>query len=270
MGDLIEWRELSTSLFCQRKLYYESVEHVAVESKYALRHKILTEALRYTNKAEAGILKSIKEVTLRHKISQLYDESNGRCLQEAILNNKEALTNNGLSIIELSQSLKKELAVLTSARIDNVTEFITKHKRFGTDLWWALRPKMSFDLKTDAPKLGITVIVDRVDNYDDGVVLYLYSKHEPPKEGLWPGDSLLLATAMLAFAEQGLIIKEGCFVYYNTRRSLKLTPDLTEQVHQAIARIRAIKESSQRPSRVDNKNKCDACILKEHCYNDPD
>lgn len=266
MSDLIDWRELSTSLFCQRKLYYESVEHIIVESKYTLRHKILSEALRYTNKAEAGILKSIKEVTLRHKIAQMYEESNNRCLQEAILNNKDAISRTGLSIIELSQSLKKELVVLTSARVDNVIEFINKQKRFGTDLWWALRPKISYDLKTEAPKIGISVVVDRVDNYDDGVVLYMYSKHDPPKEGLWPSDALILATAMLAFAEQGLLIKDGYFVYYHTKRSLSLDPELTEQVHQVITRIRSLKESSKRPARVDNKNKCDACTLKEHCY----
>jgi len=270
MSDLIELHELSTYLFCQRKLYYESVENVHVETKFSLRHKILTEALRYTNKSESGILKTIHQGTMNHKIVQLYDESNQRAMQEAIINNKDALASKGMSIIEASQSLKKELSSLTRARVESVIAFVAKHKKYGTDLWWSLRPKISFDLKTDAPKLGVSVSVDRVDNFDDGVVLYMYSKHDPPKEGLWHADELILATCMLAFAEQGLIVKEGFFMYYQDKRSLMLSPELEKEVHEALQKIRSLKESSKLPSRVENKKKCDSCSLREHCYGNSD
>ena len=271
MDDPLPLHLLSTALYCQRKLYIEEVLSLKAPQGYAdVKRDILQEALRYTNRAEPGIVKNIKEPARHDEIEDKYYDSARRSLQEAILNHREALHEQDASIIETHKQVWTEIKPYIKARIRNTHTFATTNHVYGNDLWWDLMPKITYGLNISSRKLGISMTIDRVDNYPHIAIPWLYKRQLPPEQGIWHNNRHELVAAMLALAEQGLITQEAVLAYEDGKqpRTLEMEPELEEQLRTALERTRAILDKGELPARVENTRKCERCPHKERCYDD--
>lgn len=266
---MITTDQLKTVLFCPRKLFLESVLHFPQErSKAALKQTILHEALRYTNRAEPGVVKTVNEPIAEKHLAERYHASNHRSLQEAILKHKPAISKEGLSLIDLHKDLWTDLKKATQARIHNTYTYMTKHQVYGQDLWRLLEPKITFSLAVATDKLQTTVY--RLDNYEHDARPFIITKQTPPEKGLWPSQKYHLASIMLALAQQGLIVQEGVALYDEGKipRTILMTPDLEQETNERLAYTQTVITSQQLPGRVTNTKKCDRCPYRSHCYDD--
>ncbi|MBN1275060.1 Dna2/Cas4 domain-containing protein [Candidatus Woesearchaeota archaeon] len=271
MERLLPAHFLQTYHFCPRKLYLEENYRMRPpRTKGDLKRAILDEALKYTNRAEPGVVKSINAPTTEHRVADKYYDSNRRSLQEAIINNKEALAKEGMSIIDTHKQLWYDLRHATKARVRSTYEFMAKNRVYGNELWWQLIPKITFNLKLSSEKYGVEMTIYRVDNYPHSAVPHLITRQDPPERGVWQNHRTELALAMLLLAEQGLIVQEGVVDYANgtTERRLEMTADLHDHAQELVRRIRETLKSKDPPPRVDNPRKCDRCPHKEQCYDD--
>lgn len=266
MEEQLEVKNIATALFCQRKLYYEQ----KLGKKEDIKKQILREALIYTNRAEMGIIQDIKDYEPKEDVQNRYYDSGRRSLQEALLNNLDALREQKISIIESNQELWEDLKPYIKTRINNAFTFMHKNKVYGNELWWELLPKISYNLLLSSEKLELTMNIDRVDNYKTQAIPYLYKKQNAPEKGLWHNHRYELVAAMILLAEQGLIIQEGVIAYENgkTERTLELTPELEEQLKEAILITKTLLAEQRLPSRTENINKCEHCSYKEACYSE--
>ncbi|MBD3209076.1 Dna2/Cas4 domain-containing protein [Candidatus Woesearchaeota archaeon] len=262
---------LTTYLFCQRKLFLEEVLDMRPpRTKTDRKRAILHEALRYSNRAEPGVVKAVKGPVPHAKVADLYYNSNRRSLQEAIINNKEKLASEGLSIIDTHKQLWQDLKQPTKARIQNTYDFMTKNRLYGNDLWWHLIPKITFNLNLSSDKLGIQMNLYRVDNYPQSAVPYLITRQDPPDKGVWHTHKHELILAMMLLAEQGLIVQEGVVGYREgqTERKIELTPDLREQAQERLDSLKRLLADHNLPEKVHNQKKCERCPHRERCYDD--
>lgn len=264
--ELLPAYQVTNHFYCPRKLWLET--RLGMQ-KTNLRRDIFNEALAYTNRFEEGIVRSIKSPTPYGKIYDHYAASHRRALQEAILNNKEELSEQALSIIDTSKQVWKEMLLPTEMRAKNTYEFMRQNGLYGNELWWNLMPKMTFNLKVTAPKLGISIIIDRVDNYPHSTEPVFVERGDGPEKGLWSSHRLELGMAMLALAENKSIVQEGTIAYAagTDQRELFMSTELHEFVNQQITRTEQTLQGSL-PEKVANTNKCDSCPHKEKCWDD--
>lgn len=264
--ELLPAHQIITNFFCQRKLWLETRLGMQTSN---LKRDIFNEALAYTNRFEEGIVRSIKTPTPYGKIYDLYASSHRRALQEAVLNNKEELSEKGLSIIDTSKNVWKDMLLPTEMRAKNTYEFMLHNGLYGNDLWWNLIPKMTFNLKVNAPKLGISIIIDRVDSYPHSTEPVFVERGDGPEKGMWSSHRLNLGMAMLALAENKSIVQEGTLAYAagNNQRELFMSTDLHDFIKQQILQTWKTLDGTL-PEKVTNTNKCDSCPHKTKCWDD--
>lgn len=263
-GDVLPVTFLAISHFCERKLYLEAV--LGMGGRTSTSKDILNEALRYTNRSEPGIIRSITEHVPRQKVASLYLNSNDRALQEAILGSKEALAKEGRSIIATSQRLRKELNARTGIRIDNTLSYLEKHRVFGNDLWWGLTPKYTYAITIADERLGVRMTIDCVENTTAAATPHLYKRQAPPREGVWPSHRTEAAAAMLLLARNNLTVQEAAVHYQGEIRRMPMVPELSEQLAAKVQRAKDILAGTQPPPHTRNKSKCEKCPLREQCY----
>lgn len=271
MPGLLPLRWVTTHEFCPRQLFLEQTLNLKPErGPQDLKRAILQEALRYANRAEPGVVKGIKDHLPKQKLQDRYYAGGRRALQEAILANKDELSEHHLSIIDTSRDLWQELKPYIHTRVENTHTFMTTNRVYGNDLWWDLIPKITHVLQAEAPDLGLALTVDRLDNYPHAATPWTFKKSHAPENGVWPSDQTEMGLIMLALGEQGLIIHEGVVGYDNGRtpRHQELTNETRHKAEQAVANTRAILDHETLPPRVENTRKCEHCPLKPKCYDD--
>lgn len=271
MEEPLPIHQLTQALYCQRKLYLQEILRFKQPSTYAdVKRSILQEALIYTNRAEPGIVKNLKSYPRYDDVQDKYYDSARRSLQEALLNHREQLREHDKSIIETHKQLWNEITPYIRDRIKNTFEFSTKNHIYGNELWWELLPKITYHLSLSSKKLGISMVIDRVDNYPHTATPWLYKKQSPPEKGIWYNHKYELAAAMLLLGEQGLITQEAILAYEDGKqeRTLEMDPELNNQLHAAIKKTRLLLTEKKLPERVANTKKCESCPYKEQCYND--
>lgn len=271
MEELIPIHHLTQALYCQRKLYLQEVLKLGQPSTYNdIKRSILQEALRYTNRSESGIVKTLKSYPSYDTVEDKYYDSARRSLQEALLNHREQLRAFDKSIIDTHKHLWQELMPYIRDRIKNTYDFSTKNRIYGNELWWELLPKITYHLSLASKKLGISMIIDRVDNYPHTATPWLYKSSSPPEQGIWYNHKYELAAAMLLLAEQGLIIQEAILAYEDGKhlRTLDMDPEIDDQLLKAIATTKGILTQKKLPERTKNTKKCEHCAYKHQCYDD--
>ena len=101
---------LTQALYCQRKLYLQELFKLKQPSTYNdVKRSILQEALRYTNRAEPGIVKGFKFYPHYDTVQNRYYDSARRSLQEALLNHREQLRLFNKSLIDILETWVKKL-----------------------------------------------------------------------------------------------------------------------------------------------------------------
>ncbi len=267
--EMIPFHYLLTYRFCKRKLYLEEALGLADPAR-VVRTRILDDALRYTNKLEEGIVRGFKGPMAKSKVIDAFRQSASRSLQEAVINQKEAISEAGVSIIDTSKDIWSLMQRYIRMRAEHVYDFMVKHRVYGSELWWQLSPKMSLKLPVDSSTLDVSVVIDRVDRYKTSSVPFVFSYKNAPEEGLLSNDRLKLTVATIALADNGAAVPNSVALYNNglVRREFVITPESKEWVERVIEGVISVLSSSVVPDKLVNPNACERCSLRDKCFDE--
>ena len=269
--DPLRNEDITSFLFCPRKLFLHRVLTMkSSSSRRRLQDEILHEALRYTNNFEEGIVRSLKSPVILARVIDAYKSSHSRALQEAVINHKESIAREGLSIIDMSKSVWKDIMTATEMKAKNTYQFMTKNRVYGNELWWQLIPKITMNLEVSSKQLHCSLRISRVDNFPHSSTPILIKRNDGPENGMWHADKIELGACMLALAENSLIVQEGSVMYrFGTQEvSLSMTPELESQVKEVLEGMKRVLTSQQVPDRISNLKKCEHCSLRARCFDD--
>jgi len=261
---------LSTYLYCPRKLYLEQVlEFIPPPKDVLVRGTINHLMFDYLNKIDEQIVTSIKTSNLK-EIFNIYKHNYSSLLKNIIKNNRLKIKEVKLNPLELFQESWGVFEQEALFRANNVYEFIKKYNIFGNELWEKLTPKYLTEIKLSSNKLGLRGIVDKIEINNDLLIPIELKTGSPPKQGVWPGHKIQLIAYLLLIKENfGKKVKHGFVEYitYQEKRHIVINPFSEQQVYDLVEEVNNLFSSKEAPSILENKNKCNACNLKEQCYN---
>lgn len=263
--------DLSSFLYCERKLYLQKVFGLREPLKPALvKGSIRHAAHERVFLGEEGIVSGFTDGLTLEALRGAYRSMCEDELKKTIKENEEKLRRFSLSPEQLFQDTLPLVFEEFSQRADYVFGFGRQHKLWGKELWQQLLPKIRAELKIISPMLGLTGIVDRIEVYPGGVVPIELKTGKSPKDGIWPGHRIqLTAYALLLEEHFKKEIKEG-FVYYldhKERKQVVFNPFMRLEVEELIKQVSLMLGSLTVPDFTAHKNKCISCGIRETCYN---
>jgi len=263
---------LSSYLYCPRKIYLERVLGFFELPKKALvigtiKHGIFDEI----NKKEEGIVTNITEKTSLEELQEIYKNAYSKIHRDVIIKNKQKLRELELNIQDIFKKTWPLILNEAQNRSLNVFNFIQKHMVFGKELWEKLTPKIQSEFKIKSETLGLSGIIDQIEIYEKGYVPIELKSGKAPKEDAWPNHKIQVAAyAMLLEEKFNTEVKEG-FIHYldvNEKRHIPINIFLKEETNELKNKVKALLESKEIPSVCDNENKCNACGLRETCFDE--
>ena len=263
---------LSAYLYCPRKIFLERVLGFYEPPKESLvigtiKHEIFD----LINKKEEEIVTNITKKISLEELEQIYKNTYSKTHKEAIIKNKEKLKQLELDIPTIFKKTWPLILNEAQSRALNLFNFMQTHLIFGKDLWKALTPKIHSEFKIESVKLELRGIIDQLEIYEKGYVPIELKTGKSPREDVWPNHKIQIAAyAMLLEEKFNEPVKEG-FVHYidvNERRHIPINIFLKDEIEQLIKKVKTLLESQEIPDFCENKNKCNACGLKETCYDE--
>ena len=263
---------LSGYMYCPRKLYLERVLGLYEPPKEALViGSIRHETYDLINKNEENIVKSFKEKTNIVQIREKYKNEFLKFLRIAIIHNRKRLDHFNLEPSEVFKQTFPLIMEEVENRSLNIFNFIQEYNVFGEELWEKLTPKIQSEFRISSEKLGLRGIIDQIEIYEHGFVPVELKTGKTPNEGVWPGHKIQIAAyALLLEDHHKKQIKEGFVTYLDTkqRRQIPINPFLRLEVKELIENVNNLLKSKEIPSFCNNQNKCNACGLKQDCFNE--
>ena len=120
----------------------------------------------------------------------------------------------------------------------------------------------------EAPQLGLHGRVDAARKRGGALIPIEVKKGRAAGSGAWPSDRIQVgAYALLLEETQGTSITEGRVRYLESNKTVRVPIDeaLRGEVHQAIARARALRLQTTRPPVTANERLCPRCSLAPVC-----
>ncbi len=273
---MVSATQLSSYTYCPRKLFINYVLLVKEEPKEALvKGTIRHNTYDLINKEDERIVKSIKT----GKYSEIYDlfrMEYAKFLRNAIIKNKTELKKFNIELSVVFNETWHYFDEESKSRALNLSEFISKYKIFGDELWEKLTPKILSEQYFSSKQLDLSGIIDVVEIYNcsdkkENVYLPVELKTgKAPQKGMWDGHRIQLAAYILLLQDAGKNSEEGCIRYLdiNEKRVLAMNSLLKDEIMKIINEVSCILEGYIAPKIVENKNKCEKCSLKTICYNE--
>ncbi|MFC1728496.1 CRISPR-associated protein Cas4 [Nanoarchaeota archaeon] len=265
---MISVTDLSSLLYCARKLYLNKVLKIYEPIKEALvRGTIRHETYEEINKIEEQLVKSITKDNFK-LTSEKYKLTYSEILKNAIKNNRNKLLMFNLPPSEIFKQTWPLILKESVTRSQNILNFIGKHKIFENELWKKLTPKIKSEVRIENEELQLRGIVDQIAVYEDQVVPFELKTGSMPKEGIWPGHKIQLQAYMTLIKHKGKNIKEGFIRYldHEQDRQISFNPFVEEEVMRAIKKGLEVLNSNTPPEICENTNKCENCGLKVECH----
>ncbi|MBD3313434.1 CRISPR-associated protein Cas4 [Candidatus Woesearchaeota archaeon] len=260
---------ISGCMYCARKTYLQYTLRLSEPPKEALvmgtlRHSVFESA----NQAEQEIVSSIQEGYTHEDITSAYKTTFLSILNQAIRKSKKRIEGFGISQQEAFNKMSVSVIKEAERRASNVEVFMQKHKVYREDLWSMLTPKMLSEFRIESTKLGIRGIIDQIEMYDNYMIPIELKTGKAPEEGAWPSHRIQLAAYMLMLSEKKREIKKGRIIYLDHDKEIEITinPFLEEEIKDLIKRTSMMLNSDTPPGFERNQKKCDACGLKDICY----
>jgi len=264
--------DLSSYIYCSRKLYLQKVLGLYEPVKEATFKGSFTHELHdLATKSDEGIVKSIKQRFSLEEIKDIYLVKYRELLRHLILKNKDMLKHFDLNEKDV---FKKNILIIeeeAGLRAANVHKCLVDFNVVGDKLWDKLTPKILSELRIENPALGLKGVIDRIYQYETGLVPIELKTGKAPREGAWPGHKIQIAAyALLLESQFNSEIKEG-FIHYleaEQKRHIAINSFLRIEVKELIRTVNSMLTSMQIPNFCGNENKCNICGLKGSCYNE--
>ena len=148
--------DLCAYKFCPRSLYIklvlglrEKVKPVMVLG--SIRHKVFEEA----NKLEKELVEQISSRMKPESVRTLFVKSYESVLDRSVSSYSKQLDALKLDAKEIVQNLKPAVSLQSQERADEISDFASKNKVFGKQLWEKLRPRIISELRIFSKRLKL-------------------------------------------------------------------------------------------------------------------
>jgi len=219
---------------------------------------------------EESLVKSIKEKISFDELKGKYHQKYREIAIDAIRQNRSRLDQFGILPEELFKQIWPLILSESETRAFVVHNFMLKQCVFGEELWEKLIPKIKSEVKIKSINLGLSGIIDQLEIYPSGIVPLELKTGKMPNEGVWPGHKVQIGAYALLLEEQyNASVVEGFVVYLdaNERRQIHINEFLKLEIKELIKKVNNLLESKELSGFCGNENKCNACGLKDDCYN---
>lgn len=267
---IIPVTSLSTYLFCKRKLFLEKVLKIFVPVKEAV---VLGSIRHYCyekiNKIEETLVKSIHEGETSAQILSKYEAMYSTILKQTLIDNKNELKRFNTGLVEQHDKIFPLLKKEAMIRAKNLFNFIQEKNLYGQELWDKLTPKLRSEVSITSKALCMRGIIDQVEIYHDTMVPVELKTGKTPDTGIWPNHRIQAIAYMLLLEDlHKKPVSKGYVYYLDTldKRQIITNPFLKDELLTLRDKVIETITSKELPDFIDNKNKCNACDLKEKCY----
>jgi CRISPR/Cas system-associated exonuclease Cas4 (RecB family) len=260
---------LSGYLYCPRKVYLERVLELSVPAKDSgLRSTVRKIAYELVNQADEAIVRTISVSDSLDSIEAIYQKTYGLILQRVVHGNADALRKAGIDPPAIYKGYMRLLEAEAKHRARNVFEFITERHVFGDTLWEELSPKIKSEYRLTSEALQLSGTVDAVEIYPDHVVPVELKSGKAPREGIWPGHQIELASYMLLLEERfGMPVSHGRVRYVDesVMREVIMNPFLKQKVLDTRDAVQRLFDEAKIPPVIANEKKCISCGQRTAC-----
>lgn len=269
---MISVTALSSYLYCPRKLYMQYVLEIApppkdVLVKGSIRHQVFDEV----NKVEEDIItKNILKPVPREDINTLYRKAYYDLLMKALQQNKTSIEEVNLKPLTIFHEAWPIFLQEAKFRSNNIFDFIQQNKIFGKELWAQLTPKYITELKITSDKLQLKGVIDKIEVHNKTKYIPFEIKTgKMPSTGVWPGHKIQIIAYIFLMKEYfNTDVNQGYLYYsdYHEKREIVVNPFSEIELKELINKVNTLLNSKYPPPICDNRNKCNACGLKDKCY----
>lgn len=261
---------ISTFLYCPRKLFIERVLKIFKIPKGAiLKGKVKHEIFEDINNQDKEIIISIKEKDYL-KILNIYKKNYSIIARKKILKYSKEFIEQEIDQLKFFTDFCDILISEAEDKSLNLYNFIYENKIFGEELWEKLTPKIVCELRVFDDKLGLRGVIDELRDYGKIQIPVELKTGKSSNGAAWPSHKAQLAAYILILRNQGHTVTQGIIKYIDEKKEVTIPFNslLEEELLKQIKQVNSIILSKTIPARVDSYNKCNACQLKEECYND--
>lgn len=262
---------LSSYLYCPRKLFLERVLRLSEPPKSALvLGTIRHETLEAANKEEPELVINLTHNQARENIIDRFQQRYQALLKQSIRNNKDGLRKVDVDPLDAYQHSLRSILAESKSRALNVYQFMHAHDLAGQELWQRLTPKITAERKLQSEDLQLRGIIDQIHHYDHGDIPVELKTGRAPQEGVWPGHRIQAAAYALLLEEHTKKPITEARVHYldqDSMRSITINPFMKMEIKQLIMEVRELLDNRLLPDFCQQRGKCDACGLREQCYN---
>ena len=263
---------LSAYLYCKRKLFLERVLGLYEGPKTEpIKGKIRHKAYEDINNAEEQIITSITEKDSFQDILQLYHSEYARIIRNVLEYYKYSLKSVNITKLDMFREIWPIFNQEAKLRANNAHKFIKKYNLYGKELWQKLIPKIKSELKLISDNLGLIGKIDQLELHKETVIPIELKTGKSPSNGIWPGHRIQIAAYALLLEDQyQKKVNQGSVIYLdqNIKRTIIINPFLKDEIIELRKQVEHLLASKQPPDFTENKNKCEKCGLKKHCYNE--
>jgi len=271
---MIKVTDLSTYLYCPRKLYLEYTTPIFPPPRDvmiigSIKHNVIDTI----NRIEQNIITSITKDTKTTDITGNYLKNYKEILRSTIEKRQKQIQAFNINETQLFSSTWQYLLNEGQSRAHNVSEFISIKKIYGEKLWNEITPKILTEQRIKSKNLKLKGIIDRIEIYPEKNIPIELKTGTPPKQGVWPGNRIQLTAYMLLTEEHfQKPVTEGYISYIDHNEKIKiiLNSFSIENLIKIRDQIIQMLESNKEPDTIDNKKKCIKCQFNKKCYNPKD
>jgi CRISPR-associated protein Cas4 len=142
---------------------------------------------------------------------------------------------------------------------------------YGQQLWDMMEPKITSEQWVESPELRLQGFIDQVEVYADRCVPIEIKSGSAPRTGVWDTHQIQVAAyAMILRHTTGKQVEGGIVRYLEVdeTRPVSLNPFLELKVRELQRKVETLLKNTELPERCEHEKKCDACTLKEQCFDD--
>lgn len=261
--------DLSSYLYCARKLFLSRIIKVPIKRDVMLKGLIKHEVMEKANKSEKQIIESITKQQPLTELQETYQKHYANAFLKTTEDYARDLQRFNIDKKEFFQQNLKIFTLEASERASNVLSFINKTNLYSADLWNSLEPKILVEQKLSSPNLMLCGKVDKIEVYNDRIIPIELKSGKAPNTGVWPSNKIqLIAYCLLVKERFNKQVSEGILHYIdsNEKRPVVLNPFSETELFSIRDKTIKVLESKTPPEIVQS-NKCNSCELKEQCHN---
>ena len=260
--------DLSTYLFCQRKLFLKKVLKLEEpQAPVMLKGSVVHKAIELMLKSEENFLINWE----RDPNVANYMRFTQNQLSTAIHTFRMALKMQSIVPSHMFQDASELIIPFAQTRLEHIKEATEIAKCEQTSVWEALRPKIKTEYRITSENLQLKGIIDQLEVHTDKLIPVELKTGATPTEGLFEGHEIQLGSyAVLLENHFGMPVPFVKIHYLGSQqtRVLPVLQTLKDKVHTIKDKSKDLLLLQTVPERCKEESKCNACGLQKQCFND--